>query len=207
MYKLPGYIEERYHQLKPQIFKRLEELKAVPPDKYFYELCFCICTPQSRAKNALIVQNELEKRDFLNKPFDVSALLRRNANYIRFHNTKAQRLLEAREIFSQVELILFSEFPNTEKRNMIAKLVKGVGLKEASHYLRNIGYQGLAILDRHILKHLVLCEVFDEIPNLASTKNYLFVESKFIQFSEDVGLAIDELDLLFWSYETGEIIK
>lgn len=207
MCKLPDYIEERYHQLKPKILERLDELSSVPKEKYFYELCFCLCTPQSKAKNAMIVQTELENRDFLNKPFDPVAILRRNENYIRFHNMKALRLLEAREKFPEVQKILDSDISNIEKRNSIAALIKGIGMKEASHYLRNIGYRGLAILDRHILKHLVLCGIFKEVPKVSTKKNYLDVEKSFLSFSNEVGIAIDELDLLFWSYETGEIIK
>lgn len=207
MSKLPLYIKNRYKEFNREIKKRLSEFREVPENKYFYELCFCICTPQSKAANALIVQKELEKRHFLNKPFNPVKLLQKKENYIRFHKTKAKRLLEARDIFPDVQNILKSSIPPIEKRNWIAANVKGLGMKEASHFLRNIGYRNLAILDRHILKHLVLCGLFDEIPKVSSKNDYLAVEKTFLKFANKVKIPIDELDLLFWSYETGIIIK
>lgn len=207
MSELPVYIRNRYKELKGKIKKRLVEFKKVPEDKYFYELCFCICTPQSKAANAFVVQKELERRNFLKKPFNPVKLLQKKENYIRFHKTKSERLLEAREIFPEVRNILQSTLSPKEKRNWIAANVKGLGMKEASHFLRNIGYRNLAILDRHILKHLVQCGVYDEIPKVATKKDYLAVEDSFLTFAKNVKIPVDELDLLFWSYETGTILK
>ena len=205
--RLPDYLLHSYEELKDKIRNRLREFSEVPENQYFYELCFCICTPQSKAANALIVQQDLQMRNFYQLPFDASHLLRRAENYIRFHNTKAVRLLEARERFSIVNSILNSKTDNFEKRNLIAATVKGIGMKEASHFMRNIGYSNLAILDRHILRHIVLCGLYDTVPNVASRNNYLEVEKVLLNFSKDVKVPADELDLLFWSYETGEILK
>jgi N-glycosylase/DNA lyase len=103
-------------------------------------------------------------------------------------------------------MIISNESPKIKREWLVSEL-KGFGMKEASHYLRNTGHRGLAILDRHILKHLVNCNLFSEIPKISPIKSYLEVESKFIKFSELVEIPVDELDLLFWSYEAGEIIK
>ena len=94
-----------------------------------------------------------------------------------------------------------------EKRILLVGTIDGMGMKEASHFLRNIGYCGLAILDRHILKHLVLCHVYDELPKIGSAKKYLEIEAMFSEFCDMFGIPIDEMDLLFWSYETGVILK
>lgn len=206
-YQLPDFLSEKYELLKCSIQKRLEDFRNVPEADYFYELCFCLCTPQSKASNAFKVVEYLQKKDFYNKPFNPSEILRRPENYIRFHNTKADRILLAREIFPEVSAILKSEISAFEKRKKILLLVNGYGMKEASHFLRNIGMRNLAIFDRHILKHLVSCGLYDEIPNVSSEKKYLEVEKVFIEFSKKIGIPIDELDLLFWSYETGEILK
>jgi len=48
-------------------------------------------------------------------------------------------------------------------REFLVKEVKGVGYKESSHYLRNIGYRNLAILDRHILNNLKNLNVIKEV--------------------------------------------
>ena len=73
--------------------------------------------------------------------------------------------------------------------------------------MRNIGFENMGILDRHILKHLVQCGVFKELPPIGSAKQYLEVELAFKKFSEAIGIPMDEIDLLFWSIEAGEILK
>lgn len=76
-----------------------------------------------------------------------------------------------------------------------------------SHFLRNIGKRDLAILDRHILKNLKNLKAIDELPKALTKKKYLEIEGKFKAFSNKIKIPIDELDLLFWSQETGEIFK
>ena len=81
-------------------------------------------------------------------------------------------------------------------------------MKEASHFLRNIGFgKEIAILDRHILKNLKRVGVIDEIPKTISRKKYLEMETKMSNFCNKIGISMAELDLLFWSEETGEILK
>ena len=82
-----------------------------------------------------------------------------------------------------------------------------MGWKEASHFLRNIGHRNLAILDRHILRNLVRAGVLHRLPKTLTAKRYLLIEEKFKDFAERMDIPMDELDLLFWSMETGEILK
>ena len=203
----PDDLSEYYKKKKEDIKKRLEDFRNVPAGNYFYELCFCILTPQSKAINALKVENILRDRNFFDNPFDVTNILRNPDNYIRFHNQKAKRLMLAREQFPEIEKLLESDLSGYDKRLWLVRNVNGFGMKESSHFLRNIGYKNLAILDRHILNHLVIFKIFKEIPKVTSINQYLDVERKFIDFSVNTGIPMDELDLLFWSYETGEILK
>lgn len=85
--------------------------------------------------------------------------------------------------------------------------IKGIGYKEASHYLRNIGYRGYAILDKHILRTLHECGVIDSPAPPATKKKYLAVEENMRKFAADIKIDFDELDLLLWSHKTGEILK
>lgn len=204
---LPIEIREVYIERRADILQRLKDFKNVPESQYFYELCYCICTPQSKARNAFKVQKILEERNFLKTPFDPTEILRTNEHYIRFHNNKATSLLKAREQWPQIENILKSDMTNEEKHLWLFKNIRGFGMKEASHFLRNIGYENMGILDRHILKHLVRCGVFEEVPAIGSVKQYREVESAFKNFAEVVEIPMDELDLLFWSAEAGEILK
>lgn len=204
---LPDLLQDKYKKMKPLIRRRLREFRQIPEEEYFYEMCFCVCTPQSKAENAWQVQQKLKDKDFLRKKFDPTEILFDKTHYIRFHNQKAKRLLELRENYSEIKDIITSEMDDKSKRIWLRKKVNGFGMKESSHFLRNIGYKNMGILDRHILKHLVLCGVYKNIPNINGDKRYFEVEKKFVKFSKQVGIPLDELDLLFWSYETGIILK
>jgi len=83
-----------------------------------------------------------------------------------------------------------------------------MGYKEASHFLRNIGFgENLAILDRHILRNLHRLHVLNEIPKYLTAKKYLAIEGKMRQFADDVKIQMSHLDLLLWYRETGGIFK
>jgi N-glycosylase/DNA lyase len=85
--------------------------------------------------------------------------------------------------------------------------VKGLGYKEASHFLRNIGLSGYAILDKHILRCLAEVGVIDSPRPPSTRKRYLEVEARLRAFAQGVNIDFDELDLVLWSMKTGEILK
>jgi len=129
---------------------------------------------------------------------------------IRFLNNKSKYLIEAKGKFPAViEKINMLRNDPIMLRNWLIENIKGMSYKESGHFIRNIGLSKnkISILDRHILKNLNKLNVISEIPNPLSKKQYLDIENKFIQFSKEVGIPIDELDLLFWSMETGEVFK
>ncbi|MFY7999003.1 MAG: DNA lyase [Candidatus Kapaibacteriota bacterium] len=198
---------QHFAELRAEIQARLEDFQRVPASQRFYELCYCLCTPQSKAENANAVVNILQERDFERLGFDPVAVLRDKTHYIRFHETKAKRLLQAREHWSAIAAVLDSTMNDEQKREWLVENVDGMSWKEASHYLRNIGYRNLAILDRHTLKHLVRCGVFDDVPNIAGKSRYLAAGEGFKTFAAWVGVPMDELDLFFWASEAGLILK
>ncbi|MBL7998829.1 MAG: DNA lyase [Candidatus Kapabacteria bacterium] len=201
------YIHEEYARMKHAIRERLFDFTTVPQEEYFYELCYCICTPQSKAVSAFAVVEELKRFDFEHTDIDVVPLLRSPSHYIRFHNTKARNLIGLKTVYPTVKETLISTISPVEKRDVLVSLIRGVGMKEASHFMRNIGYRELCIIDRHILKHLYRCGVIDSLVFPSSKKKYLDMEHRWKQFAHDIRIPVDELDLLFWSLETGEILK
>lgn len=205
--KFPKELLKHYEQYGEGIRKALQGFKDVEPESYFYELCYCLCTPQSKALHAEIVVSKLKLLDFLHKDVEVKALLRDKEHYIRFHNEKAKSLVKARDEWEAINDILVSDCDAKVKRGKLVKAVRGLGMKEASHFLRNIGVFGLAIIDRHVLKHLVSCGVFLELPKIQSIKDYEYVERLWFDYCADVGIRQEEMDLIFWSYETGFILK
>ena len=87
------------------------------------------------------------------------------------------------------------------------KNVKGFGYKEASHFLRNIGYDNIAILDRHIINLMVDYNLIDKKPKIINRNNYLEMESTFLNLANKMNISAAELDLYMWFLKTGEILK
>ena len=87
------------------------------------------------------------------------------------------------------------------------KRIKGLGYKEASHYLRNIGLKGYAILDKHILRSLAELGIIDDPKPPSTRQKYLAIEQKLKDLALLTGIDFDELDLVLWSMKTGEILK
>jgi len=203
-------IKKVYLQRKNQIKQRLKEFSQVKGDDLFYELCFCTLTPQSNAFKCHEGVCLLREKDFINKSFDIKPVLR---DKTRFYKNKSNYLIYNKSQYSNIKNQIINNHykqnieKNKEIREWIVKNVKGLGYKEASHFLRNIGYRNLAILDRHILKNLQKLKVINKIPQNLNKNNYLLIEQKFYKFSKKIKIPMDELDLLFWSIETGRVFK
>jgi N-glycosylase/DNA lyase len=186
---------------------RLADFSAVKPEDFFFELVYCLLTPQSSAVNAGKAVALLQQRGICTDCSDLAGLLHQKEFYIRFHNTKARHILDAQEKFSDIARQIAQEEDAARLREWLVAHVKGLGWKEASHFLRNIGRRNLAILDRHILRNLHRHRVIRTLPKTLTTKQYKAIEQQFARFAEEIGISMDELDLLFWSRETGEILK
>lgn len=204
---LGAAMRERYEELRGEIAERLGDFSRVPHEAYFYELCYCLLTPQSKARNAAAVVETLQKRGFAEQGFDPTELLAATEHYIRFHNVKAGRLLTARQQTGELRSLLSGQLSPQQERDWLVGNVGGLGMKEASHFLRNIGRRGLAILDRHIIKCLAACGIDVDAGRMGSRKYYEETERRWLDFCAAEAIPIDEMDLLFWSAETGEILK
>jgi N-glycosylase/DNA lyase len=201
-------LHELYKQKRTAIRRRLREYKAVPVSGYFYELLYCLMTPQSSAVNAAKAQRRFEEADLRNREIDPLPFLHTEEYYIRFHHSKARWITEMKRNYEMIEAITVGPMTASEKREWFVRNVKGLSYKEATHFLRNIGRnEGLTILDRHILKNLKRYGIIRSLPTSITKKRYLQIERKFLRFAEETGITVDELDLLFWSAEAGEILK
>jgi N-glycosylase/DNA lyase len=204
-----------YHkQVRSKIITRLQFFKnfdsAASAYDLFRELVFCILTANASAKMALKSINTLEsvifkedttEKDIENKLRGVYRFPKTRANYI--YRTKlflqSTCKLNLRKIFLQYQDDKF------DLRDFLTENVIGIGYKECSHFLRNIGYTGFAILDKHVISMLNLLGC--QVRKPRNKREYREIEQKMIAFSLKININIDELDLLFWSYKTGEIIK
>ncbi len=205
---------KEYSRKKEAIKKRLDEFRHAgstsSEERLFAELAFCLCTPQSKARTCWAAVAELEKNGLLLK--GGKADIEKNLKGVRFHINKAGYIELARNLLTKngrlaVRSSILNQEPK-EAREWLVKNVKGLGHKEARHFLRNIGMgQGIAILDRHILKNLKRLGVIDAVPVSMSPKRYKDIERRMSVFCSRIGISEEELDLLLWSRETGEIFK
>lgn len=197
-----------YENRRDAIRIRLDEFSHVPSSEYFYELVYCLLTPQSSALHAERTVAHLRAAEFDMRDIDPEPFLRQKENYIRFHKTKTRHLIKLKNQFPLIATKLMETITSFELREWLVKNVTGLGYKEATHFLRNIGKNdGLAILDRHILRTLKRLGVIHSISKSISRKKYIRIEQRFAEFSNHIDISLDELDLLFWSIETGEIRK
>ena len=201
-----------YEEVRELIERRLAEFRSVDRRdavRLFEELAFCVMTPQSRARAALRAVEELKSRGLLlgGGPEEVAEVLRRNG--IRFHNQKAKYVVKNRELVrgDEPRLIELLGEDVHRVREVLVEEVWGFGLKEASHFMRNIGYSGLAVLDRHVLRWMKDLGAIEEVPGTLTRRRYLELERRFIRLSEELGLAPEALDLLLWYASTGEVLK
>jgi len=203
---------ELYEERKEKIKNRLKDFSAVmekSDEDIFEELVFCLLTPQSKARICDSAVKKLKEKGLLFSG-DVQSIRTWMAG-VRFPNEKTKHVVAARDIFmngSDVKIKERLSGNSRELREWLVKNVNGLGYKESSHFLRNIGIGfDLAILDRHIMKNLKEHGVIEEVPKALTPKKYLELEKKMKEFSERVGIPMAELDLLFWSMETGEVFK
>jgi N-glycosylase/DNA lyase len=206
-----------YGERSKEIRSRLREFrdvwKTASDARLWEEMVFCIFTAGASAKMGLRSVEAL--RPFLQSGAHqemTNALVAAGAH--RFPNARPGYVIVTRNYLRESCSMRLRErllsFRNPiERRDWIAQepRVKGLGYKEASHFLRNIGFKGYGILDKHIVRSLYELEVIDSPKPPTSRGKYLETESKMRQFARSTRINFDELDLLLWSMKTGEILK
>lgn len=192
------------------IQNRLKEFKSLqnkPSKEWFSELCFCLLTANSKAKTGIAIQKELGYTGFCNlSQKNISLCIRKNKH--RFHNNKSKYIVGARKYIDIKRSLsgIIRQKGQVEARNWLAENVKGMGYKEASHFLRNVGFFDVAILDRHILK-LMAEHGLINMPKSLSKKKYGEIEEEFRKISKKASMEMGELDMYMWYLRTGEVLK
>ena len=204
-------VVEGYSEIKSVVLDRLDTFSKInDKEDIFYELCFCLLTPQSNAKRCAEAIEGVKSLDLFNSTVDSEDIRNILKTKTRFHNNKTKYVCELKDLFNTLwESFDLSDksINSVEVREWLVKNVRGLCLKEASHFLRNVGFRDLAILDRHILRNLRNFEVIDEVSKGLTKNEYLLIEEKFKLYCMNLGISMDELDLYFWYSETGEVFK
>jgi len=171
---------------------------------WFSELCFCILTANSTAKLGMKIQGELGD-GFLTLPRKELTRRLRELGH-RFYNKRAEFIVSVRR-FSRMKDII-TKFSDAQRaREWLIENVDGIGWKEASHFLRNVGFDDVAILDRHILALMREQGLVGQVPRTLTRRRYLEIEEKLKELAEKVDLSLAELDLYMWYLKTGKVLK
>ncbi|MCX8191648.1 MAG: N-glycosylase/DNA lyase [Nitrososphaerales archaeon] len=184
--------------------KEFEELGMKGIEEIFKELCFCILTAGYSAEGGMNIQKKIDD-GFLNlSEEELSKKLRELGH--RFPEARAKYIVRAREKLNLLSSILSASTDDKYVRELLVKNIDGLGYKEASHFLRNIGRLNVAIIDYHILDLLDRYRVFSK-PKTLTKRRYLEIERALENISERLGIKLGELDLYLWYLETGKILK
>ena len=207
---------KRVHRERHQeIRERLNEFAGIwsggDDERLWEEMVFCFFTGGCSARMGL---NSIEAvRPLLmtgTQPEIASALVGSH----RYPNARSKYVVHSREFLKEhCEMRLRSKLESfdspLERRDWLVKEkgIKGLGYKEASHFLRNIGLRGYAILDKHVLRCLAELGIIEDPKPPNTRSKYLRVEEKLKQLADSIGIDFDEMDLVLWSIKTGMVLK
>jgi len=201
---------------RAEIRQRLGEFACVrqraDDEELWHELVFCIFTAGASAKMGL---RSIEAVRPLLKHGSHEELAHALTGVHRYPRARSGYIITTREHLEtdcnlrlHERLEAFSD-NHGARRDWLARTrgIKGLGYKEASHYLRNIGFRGYGILDKHILRSLYELKVIDAPDPPTTRTKYLAIEERMRRFARKINLDFDELDLVLWSMKTGEVLK
>jgi len=195
---------------KKNVSKQIEERMREFEEKrrcidWFSELCFCISTANASAQAGL--RFEEKSRGKLRSASEARLREWLRESGCRFYRKKARFIVEAREKFDsralKKKILGFRD--EKKAREWLVENVRGIGWKEASHFLRNVGFENVAILDRHVLRALREHGLVNSLK--LSPREYLLVERKLDALCVETGLTLGELDLFLWFLKTGRVLK
>ena len=194
-------------EIKDLVEARLKEFRAnreKSSREIFKELCFCILTANFNAERCIKISEELGE-DVLNLP-EAELNIRLKALGHRYPKTRAKYIIEARKYAYSLKSIIEKFEEGKKLRKWLVENIKGLGYKEASHFLRNIGFTNLAIIDFHIINLLVNYGLIEK-PKTITRKKYLEIEGLLREIADKLDLNLAELDLYLWYLETSKVLK
>jgi N-glycosylase/DNA lyase len=210
-------LRAEYAQRKREIRVRLREFRRVwqtaDDHRLWEEMVYCIFTAGASARMGLKSVEALRPLLGDGKQVEMTKALV-DAGAHRFPNARPAYVIVTRDYLRETCAMRLRDrlqgFRDPfARRDWLARdpQIKGLGYKEASHYLRNIGFKGYGILDKHIVRCLHELNIVDSSKPPTTRGRYLETEQKMRAFAAQAHIDFDELDLLLWSMKTGEILK
>lgn len=208
-------IKQAHAERAADIRERLAEFDDIWKNgddfKLWEEMVFCFFTGGCSAKMGL---NSIEAVRPILMDGTLEELTRTLLGKHRYPNARAGYIVASRNFLQEhcdmkIREKLESFADDLERRDWLVKEkgIKGLGYKEASHYLRNIGFKGYAILDKHVLRSMAELKIINDPKPPNTRSRYLTYEQLLKKFADRLKIDFDEMDLVLWSMKTGEILK
>jgi len=198
-------------KVKAMVESRIDEfLEVNKKDTYawFEELTYCLLTAYSSAERGQLCVDALCDCGALldGEIGKVAETLRLQGH--RFAVRRAEYIVEARKLAPDLKRTIEGFSSARDARKWLVENVKGLGWKESSHFLRNVGYFDVAILDRHIVSNMREHGLIQDDGKKGLTKRrYLEYERLLEYVAERVGMTLGEMDLYLWYRKTGKVLK
>lgn len=192
---------------KKLIDSRIKEFEAVGKGSnqvLFKELCFCILTANSTAEQCIKVHTAVNNDFICLNESELAKKLKQHG--ARFHTKRANYIICSQKHMPTLKKMLKEIKDENELRDWFVENIKGFGMKEASHFLRNIGFRNFAIIDFHIVDVLERNHLI-KAPKTLNKNTYLEIETILRQLAKKVNLSLAELDLYLWYLETKKILR
>jgi len=177
------------------------------------EMAYCIFTAGSSAASGATAVTAVRPLLKSGTRAAITRALKKPPAY-RFHNVRAEHIVTTRDylrrtVSMRLRKRLMELGDAHERRDWLARTpgIKGLGYKEASHFLRNVGFKGYGILDKHIVRCLSELGVIDSPKPPTTRQRYLETEQRMKNFADHIGIDLYELDLALWSMRTGKVLK
>ncbi len=215
----PGLLERAVISICPDVWtiiKKKKSRRRMSEETLWEELVCCILSSQVPYENARATTKSLKKyglltsdpinnfeqqvRDVLHAPITVCG---RSIHY-RFPNIRANQIARARkEIFrtrKALSHLVYDSESAEALREQLAREIPGMGLKQASMFLRNVGVSyDLAILDTHVFKYMYALNIVDPYSDhVARGPNYLGTELRLRRYADIIGYPVGCLDWAIW---------
>lgn len=199
------------HLINRQVEERVAEFIEVNKEGslvWFIELVYCLLTAYSSAERAQFCVDALDECGAIIEGdiSEVAEVLRREGH--RFADRRAEYIVGVRGLAGKIKGIVQGFKTSYAAREWLVENVKGLGWKEASHFLRNVGLLDVAILDRHILSVMKENKLIpDDGKKGLTKKRYLRYEDILKRVAEILDMPLGKMDLYLWYSKTGKVLK
>ena len=198
-------------KLRARVLERVEEFllnNKAGEEIWFRELILCLLTANSSFISAYKALNNLYSHDIKLLDLEQISVILRDSGY-RFYNLKSRYIREAIEkYYGRIKTLVkpIADIYQFEAREFLVNNIKGLGYKEASHFLRNLGYFELAIIDRHILRY-VNTNLYVSVKKVDNKHRYLLVEGLLRAIASALNMQVGLLDLFIFFKQTQTLVK